>query len=38
MLHIKFQGHKSVGSGIEDLTTYGHGRHLGHVTQLKISL
>ena len=37
MLHIKFQGHGSIGSG-EDFfkvfTIYGHGSHVGHVTQL----
>ena len=37
MLHTKFQGHGSIGSGEEDLlvfTIYGHGSHVGHVTQL----
>ena len=38
MLHTKFQGHWSIGSGEEDFfkvfTIYGHGGHLGHVTQL----
>ena len=38
MLHIKFQGHRSIGSGEEDflkfLPIYGHGGHVGHVTQL----
>ena len=38
MLHTKFQGHWSIGSGEEDFfkvfTLYGHGGHLGHVTQL----
>ena len=38
MLHIKFQGHWSIGSGEEDFlkicTIYGHGGHVGHVTQL----
>ena len=37
MLYTKFQGHRSIGSGEEDffnvLTIYGHGGHLGHVTQ-----
>ena len=37
MLHTKFQGHQSIGSG-EDFfkvfTIYGHGGHVGHVTQL----
>ena len=37
MLHNKFQGHPSVGSG-EDFfkvfTTYGYGGHVGHVTLL----
>ena len=36
MLHTKFQGHWSIGSGEEDLlkvfTIYGHGGHFGHVT------
>ena len=36
MLHTKFQGHRSIGSGEEDFfkvfTIYGHGGHLGHVT------
>ena len=38
MLHTKFQGHRSIGSGEEDffkvLTIYGHGSHVGYVTQL----
>ena len=38
MLHIKFQGNRSMGSGEEDFlrvfTIYGHGRHLGHVTKI----
>ena len=38
MLHTKFQGHWSIGSGEEDFlrffTIYGHGGHLGQVTQL----
>ena len=38
MLHTKFQGHGSIGSGEEDFfkvfTIYGHGSHVGHVTQL----
>ena len=37
MLHTKFQGHGSSGSG-EDFfkvfTIYGHGSHAGYVTQL----
>ena len=36
MLHTKFQGHRSIGSGEEDfkgLTIYGHSSHLGHVTR-----
>ena len=37
MLHTKFRGNWSSGSG-EDfrkvLTIYGHGGHLGHVTQM----
>ena len=38
MLHTKFQGHGSIGSGKEDslkfFTIYGHGGHVSHVTQL----
>ena len=38
MLHNKFQGHGSTGSGEEDFfmvfTIYGHGSHVGHMTQL----
>ena len=38
MLHIKFQVHRSSGSGEEVFfkvfTIYGHGGHVGHVTQL----
>ena len=38
MLHTKFQGHQSIGSGEEDFfknfTIYGHGGHVGHVTQI----
>ena len=37
MLHTKFQGHWSIGSGEEGFkvfTIYGHGGHVGHVTQL----
>ena len=38
LLHTKFQGHGSIGSGEEDFlkvfTIYGHGSHAGHVTQL----
>ena len=35
-LHTKFQGHQSIGSGEEDFLRfiYGHGGHVGHVTQL----
>ena len=36
MLYTKFQGHWSVGFGKEDslkvFTIYGHGGHIGHVT------
>ena len=36
MIHIKFQGNRSIGCG-EDFwmvfSLYGHGGHLGHVTQ-----
>ena len=38
MLHTKFQGHQFIGSGEEDFFNvfiiYGHGGHVGHVTQL----
>ena len=34
MLHTKFQGHRSIGSGVENFTIYRHGGHLGHVTLL----
>ena len=39
MLHTKFQGHWSIGSGGEEdflrfLPYFGHGGHVGHVTQL----
>ena len=37
MLHTKFQGHRSVGSGedfVKVFTLYGHNGHVGHVTQL----
>ena len=38
MLHTKCQGHRFIGSGEEDFfkvfTIYGHGGHIGHVTQL----
>ena len=38
MLHTMFQGHQSIGSGEEDFfkvfTIYGHGSHVGYVTQL----
>ena len=38
MLHTKFQGHGSIGSGEEDFfkifTIYRHGGHVGHLTQL----
>ena len=38
MLNTMFQGHWSIGSGEEDFfmdfTIYGHGGHVGHVTQL----
>ena len=38
MLHTKFPGHWSIGFGEEDFlrffTIYGHGGHVGHVTQL----
>ena len=38
MLHTKFRGNRSAGSGEEDFlivfTIYGRGGHLGHVTQM----
>ena len=38
MLHTNFQGHRPIASGEEDFfkvfTIYGHGGHVGHVTQL----
>ena len=38
MLHTKFRGNRPAGSGEEDFrrvfTIYGHGGHLGHVTQM----
>ena len=36
MLHTKFQGHLSIGSGNEDFLRFLHymGSHVGHVTQL----
>ena len=38
MLHTKFRGNWPAGSGEEDFfkvfTIYGHGGHLGHVTQM----
>ena len=37
MLHTKFQGHQSIGSGEEIFkvfTIYGHDGHFGHVTLL----
>ena len=36
MLHTKFQGHRSSGSGdfFKIFTIYGHGSHVGYVTQL----
>ena len=38
MLHTKFQENPPAGSGEEDFcrvfTIYGHGCHLGHVTQM----
>ena len=33
MLHTKFPGQESMGFG-EDSAIYGHGSHVGHVTQL----
>ena len=41
MLHIKFPGNRSAGSGEEDFqrvsTIYGHGGHLGYVTSIMSS-
>ena len=41
MLHTKFRGNRSAGSGEEDFqrvsTIYGHGCHLGHVTSIMSS-
>ena len=41
MLHTKFRGNRSAGSGKEDFqrvtTIYGHGGHLGHVTGIMSS-
>ena len=34
MLHIKFQGHRSIGFGGDVFTIYGHGDHVGNMTQL----
>ena len=38
MLHTKFRGNRSTGSGEEDFirvfTIYGRGGHLGHVTHM----
>ena len=38
MLHVKFHENRPAGSGEEDFwrvfTIYGHGGHLGHVTQM----
>ena len=37
MLHTKFEGHQSIGSGEDFLRffiIYGHGGHVGHVTLL----
>ena len=38
MLHAKIRGNRPAGSGEEDclrvFTIYGHGGHLGHVTQM----
>ena len=38
MLHTEFYGHQFIASGEEDFfkyfTIYGHGGHVGHVTQL----
>ena len=41
MLHTKFRGNRSAGSGEEDFervfTIYGYGGHLGHVTSIMSS-
>ena len=35
MLHIKFRGNRSTGTGKEEVfTIYGHDGHLGHVTSM----
>ena len=41
MLHTKFRENRPAGSGEEDFwrvfTIYGHGGHLGHVTQIMLT-
>ena len=41
MLHTKFRENRLAGSGEEDFlrvfTIYGHGGHLGHVTQIMLT-
>ena len=41
MLHTKFRGNRTAGSGEKDFwrvfTIYGHGGHLGHVTSIMSS-
>ena len=40
MLHSKFHGNRSAGSGEDfqrESTIYGHGGHLGHVTSIILS-
>ena len=32
MSHATFQDHRTISSGEDDFTIYGHGGHLGHVT------
>ena len=37
ILHTKFQGNQSIGTGegfLNDFTIYGHGSHICHVTKL----
>ena len=38
MLHTKFHGNRSTGSGdfLRVFTIYGHGSHLGHVTSIML--
>ena len=38
MLHTKFQGHRFIALEKRVFTIYGHDGHLGHVTQLFLSV